>query len=1803
MKKQYFVWGQNNFGQLGVGSNVNKQLFTPQEAHLNLSWRSISIGQNFVVAVLNDGTLWAWGSNSSGIFGKDYKLTEFFLSPVCLSSETTWDSVACGKKHVLALKFYDNGKKGLYGWGSNSSGQLGIGIKSPYVFTPTNLISKTPTLPKFWKNIAAGSDHSLAIDEEGNVYASGNNSSTQLGLISEPIGVSLFTKIPLQGKFTKISAGDSFSVGLDDNGILWSWGNNSLGQLGIGTTEKSRKICKVDTTQTNVLDVCCGSNFTIFNSINGLYGFGSNSHGQLGVSTKKTVLTPHLIKVSGDDLSKNEEGDNIIWESLSCGDKHMAAIRHNVTKNVFHLFLAGSNEFGQIGEEQAIVNKHIKGLTTFRNKLSDTWQGVVCGYNSTFADTYPVPVSIIECSKPDIFLKENEVANLYVKAAGSQPIEYDWMVDTGTGFIQTDPPVKSDSLTINSEGNYQCKVSNFSGTVYSEIFNIKRFSAPKIIYFSPTPQNLKIDTQNDKNVQIELIVSVTGVADSVTKTTNNPTTDFYFEWFLNNKPIYSDPVLKRGRLMSSDDSLCKASDTLKLSKNFENGTYSCKISNKYGSTKSQDWFISKASLTRLIEDFPETIIITETDPTPILIAQLEGEDNSKYQWFKNNDPLENCDTKFLKLNEPGIYFLKIFNKDYEIKTKEVNFSIKEPFQIISQPDSNIFTTESSINNGVVLSVKTKGFIVKNNNIEQPNFQWYKNDIAIPNANLSNYTLTATDSSGIYFCKILNTDLKTDNCVVNVVKPPSIINQTEKFNYLNNKKHSNSLQVDFKGDLPLNVNWFKHIDNDTKKLIKKNTINLEEAFYETFSDFLSIEEIGTYSCVIENKSGKTISKPIIVSEYIPAEIQGLLINDTPDTSKCLINKQKGPHTANLQVKCVGSGEIIFKWQIKKGKIWSDLPENTNFLTTNIPGTYRCSVSNLLKPKNIKNSTQIFNVEETLPPIITLQPKSKFTISKGSSVNLTCGIDNPDDPDITYQWYLNDLPLEEANQETCIVTEEGKYYCVVENNYGQAQTNNIFLVFEEIKPLDYSQTSKLYIQKTKEFKTEGNSFFEKIIDKHLEFDTKILNCFGGINRSYFINQNNVLYGCGFNQKEELGVKILLTNVVNNLNNLNNNSKSYYLRKLYNRFIEREQTNLSRIEFNFKTDEQDEILSKNIDTWVPICSNANTLASGKNHTIILTLDGEILAAGDNSYKQYGSSFDENFEPSNLLLPGCSTLKRVIIQEAVNLIPTSVSCGLNHSLILFENGDLYGVGRNLEGQLGISLNLTSEDGNIAEWTKIATNVKKICCGYKNSFYIENSENCLVYGVGDNTYNQITEQQTPKYYSWQQITENAKDIYAGSGTVFYIDLDKNLYARGMNHFNQLGIENYNDEEIQSEFAFILENVNDVSCGEFFTLFVTDNATLAVGNNTYGQLGHGNNDTQNEIIQVLPKVEHIAAGDRHSLVLTYDGYTYSCGFNQYGQTGLEEYHTIIPDLPILNSISLKEAFSDINVWTSSNRVEFVNYLKNNNLSEFEVFNDSYFILNPAGFLFEKIKLINNNKNYVVSISNYSEIVPLQHNYVNEGYPSYWYDDSNFVYTVNILSLPQTKSKTFSFLLKMYSFDIEKGILFSILNEIIEIKYQHSVNWNDTNYHLHNPILNYCEKTNKFNVSLSLTNQINDLGLISLNISRKYLTDKSYHFVEKINAFMPWFIDISFNHQSFIKPSIMVYIDTPPVLYQNLIIKSDLLNNSTDITYQWFKNGEILTNETNSELVISNLSLSDLGQYELRATNIAGSVYENIWIRL
>lgn len=268
-----WAWGRNDRGQIGDGTDgINFSKDSPVQIGTGSDWQVVGTGNEHSLAIKANGTLWAWGYNGEGRLGDNTSTDR--LVPTQIGTGTNWRSVVAGYDHSVGLT--NDGK--IYTWGSNGFGQLVLGgtttIYTRYVPTRVGTASN-------WKFIDAGDSHTIALKNDNTLWVGGNNYDGQLGL-----GTNGFVQTLVQmgtDTWLQVAAGSKFTIGIKSDGTLWSWGNNFRGQLGNGTTNVNTNVPGQIGTDNDWQMVAAGLDMAMAMKSNGVvYTWGNNSNGQLG---------------------------------------------------------------------------------------------------------------------------------------------------------------------------------------------------------------------------------------------------------------------------------------------------------------------------------------------------------------------------------------------------------------------------------------------------------------------------------------------------------------------------------------------------------------------------------------------------------------------------------------------------------------------------------------------------------------------------------------------------------------------------------------------------------------------------------------------------------------------------------------------------------------------------------------------------------------------------------------------------------------------------------------------------------------------------------------------------------------------------------------------------------------------------------------------------------------------------------------------------------------------------------------------------------------------------------------------------------------------------------------------------------------------------------------------------------------------------------------------------------------------------------------------------------------------------------
>lgn len=340
-RRKVLSWGSNTQGQLGTGNTTQSNVPVDLSGMGVLAGKTVlqvSAGLQHSIALCSDGTIAAWGANSSGQLGNGGNTNSNVPVRVVATGVLAGKqvvAVSAGGNHSLAL-----GSDGaVYAWGSNASRQLGNGSTTsssiPVVIDTRNLPAGAMIV-----SVSAGMEHNMALSSQGEVFTWG---------ASELLGRSGGSSFPdvvdrngaLYGRKVKsMEAGRFHALVICEDGGIVGWGNSAV--LGVSTYPSQQDPANVAQSGalagTHARTLAAG----IYHSMvgtweEGLATFGNNTYGELGDGTM--TASPIPVEISGKGVLA---GKTI--SSIAVGDYHNLAACDDGTLAVW-----GWNSSGQLG--------------------------------------------------------------------------------------------------------------------------------------------------------------------------------------------------------------------------------------------------------------------------------------------------------------------------------------------------------------------------------------------------------------------------------------------------------------------------------------------------------------------------------------------------------------------------------------------------------------------------------------------------------------------------------------------------------------------------------------------------------------------------------------------------------------------------------------------------------------------------------------------------------------------------------------------------------------------------------------------------------------------------------------------------------------------------------------------------------------------------------------------------------------------------------------------------------------------------------------------------------------------------------------------------------------------------------------------------------------------------------------------------------------------------------------------------------------------------------------------------------------
>jgi len=304
-----FTWGQNDLGQLGDNTIVNKSSPVPVVGGHSFIQTSAG-GNKHMVALKADGSAWGWGGGTSGQLGDNTILSKS-VPVAAIGGHSFFTITGSGNGYTMALKIDGS----VWAWGSGGSGNLGDGTA----------VSKSSPVAAIgghsFISIDASGQTSIALKADGSVWTWGANGSGQLG-DNTTVGKSSPVLVIGGHSFIQIATGNNHCMALKADGSVWTWGLNFNGSLGNGTASTSSSSPIAVIGGHSFVQMSAGTSTSIaLKSDGSAWCWGSGTSGQLGDNTTVNKSSPvavvggHLFTqvTGGFNVSTALKADGSVW--------------------------------------------------------------------------------------------------------------------------------------------------------------------------------------------------------------------------------------------------------------------------------------------------------------------------------------------------------------------------------------------------------------------------------------------------------------------------------------------------------------------------------------------------------------------------------------------------------------------------------------------------------------------------------------------------------------------------------------------------------------------------------------------------------------------------------------------------------------------------------------------------------------------------------------------------------------------------------------------------------------------------------------------------------------------------------------------------------------------------------------------------------------------------------------------------------------------------------------------------------------------------------------------------------------------------------------------------------------------------------------------------------------------------------------------------------------------------------------------------------------------------------------------------
>ncbi|BDR52279.1 hypothetical protein KIM372_01860 [Bombiscardovia nodaiensis] len=350
-----YAWGDNSVGQLGDETNTSSRKPVRVHTPAGVTFTSISSYSYYTMAVGSDGKAYVWGSNVG--MGIGFSTSSNKPVPYQTPAGVRIVQVSAGYMHSYALS--DDGR--IFAAGANYYGEVANDTNVRTYYTP---IAVQLPAGKTFIRVSTGKYYGLALASDGTIYSWGYGVNGQLGNGTTASSATLLpVTMPAGVSFAVIKAGATYAAAISTTGDVYTWGLNTDGQLGNGTTAQvltptqislpgGAKAIEIGTGVTYSYSRAFTSALTTTGDI---YAWGDNSFGELGNGTLSNSLSPALVSAPvGVSFASVSEGGGYTLAASAAGD----------------VYAWGSNSDGQLGNGNTLQSNLPVAVTKLTNTVT-----------------------------------------------------------------------------------------------------------------------------------------------------------------------------------------------------------------------------------------------------------------------------------------------------------------------------------------------------------------------------------------------------------------------------------------------------------------------------------------------------------------------------------------------------------------------------------------------------------------------------------------------------------------------------------------------------------------------------------------------------------------------------------------------------------------------------------------------------------------------------------------------------------------------------------------------------------------------------------------------------------------------------------------------------------------------------------------------------------------------------------------------------------------------------------------------------------------------------------------------------------------------------------------------------------------------------------------------------------------------------------------------------------------------------------------------------------------------------------------